>query len=167
MAAFDELYRLMHERIYRFALRLTGHKQDAEDIAVQTFIEAFGSHSSFLGVCRIETWMYRIAVHTANRARRTRRHLPMPAEEIVDLNATSQVDAVELQQLLLALPDHLRASFLLVKVEGLTNREAAEVLGKRQGTVQSQVFQASRLLRAQLLYDPPLVKCDQPERCIL
>jgi RNA polymerase sigma-70 factor, ECF subfamily len=162
--AFDELYRLMHGQVYRFALRLTGHTEDAEDVAVQTFIEAYRSRQGWRGTSRIETWLYRIAVHTAARARRTRRHHPMPEQELADPGASEHVGSIELQQMLMDLPEDLRAAFLLVKIEGLTHKEASEVLGRRQGTVQSHVFQASRLLRAQFLLEAPTVKCDDPKR---
>jgi RNA polymerase sigma-70 factor (ECF subfamily) len=161
--AFDELYRRMHERIYRFALRLTGKADDAEDVTVLTFTEAYRSRDSFRIDGAIDTWMYRIAVHMAARQRRQKRH-----ERIRDdVPAVCRNGEAELHQMLGTLPEHLRAAFVLVKIEGLTSKEAAEVLRRRQGTIQSHVFQASRALREMLLHDHPNEPLPRPEGCTL
>lgn len=165
--AFDELYRLMHERIYRFALRLTGNAHDAEDVTVQTFSEAFRGRMSFQGTSRIETWLYRIAVHLAARLRRSRRSEPLPETETEDRHGQRHVGELELSDLIVKLPLPMRTAFVLVKVEGLTHKEAAEVLGRKLGTVQSQVFEACKILRGQLIGEAFPVIREHPERCVL
>lgn len=166
-AAFDELYRLMHKRIYRFALRLTGDTQDAEDVTVQTFSEAYRGRMSFQGASRIETWLYRISVHLGARLRNARRHHEMPGVETEDRSGQRHVEELEVSEMILQLPLKLRTAFVLVKVEGLTHKEAAEILGRRLGTVQSQVFDACKILRHQLTADMIPVVRDHPERCVL
>lgn len=165
--AFDELYRLSHERIYRFALRLTGNAQDAEDVAVQVFAEAHRGRLGFNGQSTVETWLYRIAVHVAGKVRRKRKPQENLDHEAADPNAERHVRALELRELIVQLPTHVQVPFVLVKIEGLTHREAAEVLGRKLGTVQSQVFEACRLLRAQLIAEPAPRLSENPERCVL
>ena len=73
-------------------------------------------------------------------------------------------DSVSLTCALAALPPDLREAFLLVKAEGLTSREAAQVLDIPQGTVQWQVHQASRRLRALLTEgEETTMTCDQTQ----
>ena len=62
-------------------------------------------------------------------------------------------DAASLTCALNALPPDLREAFLLVKAEGLTHREAAQILDAPLGTVQFRVHTAARRLRALLTED--------------
>ena len=163
--AFDELYRLTCGRVFRFALRLCGSPDDAEDIVVQTFVAAHRSRESFQARARIETWLYRIAVHMAARVAKSKRVHSVPCEQLPDVEAQNDLRNVELIQLLGILPDHLKIPFLLVKLEGLTHREAAEILGRRLGTVQSQVHEASQRLRKELLAEPYQAQCEYSGKC--
>ncbi len=148
--AFDELYERMCPRIYRFGLRLSGNREDAEDIAVQTFGEAFRSRENYLALSSIETWLYRIAVHQAGRIGRKRRKESALDDSIVDRAGMDGFAHIELERLIAELPERHRQAFLLIKSEGLTYREASETLGIPMGTVQSHVHEASKRLRAQL-----------------
>lgn len=159
--AFKELYERMHQRIYRYSLRWIGSREDAEDITVQTFTEAYRSRVKFLGHSSIETWLYRIAVHQAHRISRKRRNHEPLRETLVDASAQDTLTGIELEQLLLELTERQRAAFLLVRSEGLSYREASEVLGRPMGTVQSDVHEASKRLCA--LFFPKSPTADQVE----
>lgn len=148
--AFNELYERMCPRIYRFGLRLSGCREDAEDIAVQTFAEAYRSRESYLERSSIETWLYRIAVFQSHRISRKKKPVSALDEEVADRSAEGSFGHIEIQQLIAELPDRQRIAFLLVKSEGLTYREAAEALDKPMGTVQSDVHEACVRLRKQL-----------------
>jgi RNA polymerase sigma-70 factor, ECF subfamily len=159
--AFEELYERMHQRIYRFGLRWIGNREDAEDVTIQTFAEAYRSRAKFLGHSSLETWLYRIAVHQAHRISRKRRNHEPLHEALVDLGAQNTLAGIELEQLLLELTERQRAAFLLVRSEGLTYREASEVLGRPMGTVQSDVHEASKRLCA--LFFPKSPTTEQVE----
>lgn len=147
-AAFDELYERMHLRIYRFGLRLSACREDAEDITVQTFSEAYRARGSFQGKSSLETWLYRIAVHQAHRIGRKKRNERRLDDTVVDEGGQTGFRRIELEQLIASLPDRQRVAFLLVKSEGLSYREAGEVMGRPMGTVQSDVHEASKRLRS-------------------
>lgn len=152
--AFAELYERMCPRIYRFGVRWTGCREDAEDLTVQTFAEAFKSRAGFLEQSSLETWMYRIAVHQAHRIGRKRRPHGRLEDDLIDRHAQAGFERIELEQLIAGLPERQRVAFLLVKSEGLSYRDAAEVLGRPMGTVQSDVHEASKRLRSQLFSEP-------------
>jgi RNA polymerase sigma-70 factor (ECF subfamily) len=148
--AFDEIYADMGPRIYRFALRLTRCVEDAEDAVVQTFSAAHSAKSTFDHRSSLATWLYRIAVFQVSRIQRTRRQTTTPVEDVIDESAQDGFHQVELELLLMDLPAQICAAFLLVRLEGLSYREAAQVLDKRPGTIQAQVHEASLRLRKQL-----------------
>lgn len=152
-AAFDQLYEKMHLRIFRFGLRLTACREDAEDLTVQTFAEAHRAKHSFQGKSSLETWFYRIALHQAHRIRRKKRQEGRLHDSLVDKHGDRGFQRIELEQLIEALPERTKTSFVLVRCEGLSYREAAQAMGKPMGTVQSDVHKASRLLRSGFTFD--------------
>ena len=155
-ADFSALYRQHGDRIYRFCFRLSGSRSDAEDLTQDVFLAAFAGRDRFQGRASVQTWLYRIALNCWRHSRRTPRPDTLPLEDLAQTGPgleQSVTDAAALACALAALPPDLREAFLLVKAEGLKYREAAQVLGVPQGTVQWQVHQAARRLRVLLTED--------------
>lgn len=85
-------------------------------------------------------------------ARRRRQRFDLESTEPVHL---SGVDLrLQLEEAILALPERMRACFVLFAVEGFPQKEVAEMLEVSLGTVKAQIFQAKEKLRV-LLTDPP------------
>lgn len=153
--AFDTLYRLYGERIYRFCYRLCGRAADAEDLTQEVFVAAFQGMTRFEGRATLTTWLYRIALYQWRRRQSTHPACALLTEETlgnaqdVDMAALS-IDNVLLAQALATLPPDLYEAFLLVKMEGLTYREAAVALDAPQGTIQYRVHEAMMRLRERL-----------------
>lgn len=155
-ASFDALYAEHGNRIYRFCYRLCGQSADAEDLTQEVFLAAYQGLAGFAGRSSLATWLYRIAFYRWQRIRSRRGPETVPLEEDTATSPTapdpsrSTIERVMLDQALETLPEALRETFLLVKVEGLKYREAAAVLGVPTGTVQWRVHEAVLRLRAQL-----------------
>jgi len=154
--SFDALYGQYGDRIYRFCYRLCGHTADAEDLTQEVFVAAYQGLHRFAGRSSVATWLYRIALYRWGRIHGARRPETVPLDEETVGAATAPdpasagVERLSLENALLSLPNGLREAFLLVKAEGLKYREAAQVLGVPQGTVQSRVHDAVVRLRALL-----------------
>lgn len=150
------LYDTHHERVFRFCLRLCdGHPEDAEDLTQEVFLAALGSLPRFAGRSSVQTWLFRIAVFRSRERRRQPVRLPLhEKDQSIAGPEAAAVRTVALQCALAHLPGPLREAFVLVKCEQLTHKEAAVILELPQGTVQSRVFEAVRLLRAQLSEEP-------------
>jgi RNA polymerase sigma-70 factor, ECF subfamily len=151
-------------KLWRFALRLTRHHDDAQDLVQRTCVRALerqqqwqAAHSSNGSPL---SWLYTI-LHSIwlNETRSRRLHpvdslardaddeeQPLPDPQGADPAARAYfhqvVAAVD------ALPEAQRGVMLLVAVEGLSYREAAEVLGVPVGTVMSRLSRA-RLVSGQ------------------
>src|SRR4051812_14043633 len=67
---FEAIYHEHSAAIFRFALRLSGNREDAEDLTAETFCEAFQGWGRFRRESKPRTWLYRI---TVNRWRMRRR----------------------------------------------------------------------------------------------
>ena len=160
---FEELRSEHGDRIFRFCYRLCGHTEDAEDLAQDVLLLAFQGFDRFQDRSSMTTWLYRIALNRWGRVKGARPDGQVPYDEDACPMSSPDpsragVERISLEGALAELPDVLRETFLLVKAEGLKYREAAEVLGVPQGTVQSRVHEATtrlRVLLAEPAGDPP------------
>ncbi len=140
-------------RLWRFAVRLAVNPHDAEDLVQRACVRALERRHQLQPGTSALSWMYSI-VHSVwlneVRARRIRNRSSMGwSEELADTvadpsGATPEIAALH-QQIVAAvqnLPDAQRAVMLLVAVEGLSYREASEVLDVPIGTVMSRLARA-------------------------
>lgn len=143
-------------RLRRFAYALTG-SGDAGDDLVQAACERALRHADqFRPGTRMDSWMYRIIQNLWLDARRRQKVRGTPVDpdraELSDggQSARRMDDRLTLARIRTAvdrLPDDQRAVLVLVAIEGLNYREAAEVLDLPMGTVMSRLSRArSRLL---------------------
>jgi len=163
-AAFREVVEAHRDRILTVITRVVGSGADAEDLAQETFLKAFGAIDRFDGRSALFTWLYRIAVNTArdwNDHRRRRPAVPLEGEHgpVVDPVAPdgSPQDAAmrreeraAVRRALARLPEPFRTTLVLREMEGLPYEEIAETLGISIGTVESRIFRARGKLRALL-----------------
>jgi RNA polymerase sigma factor (sigma-70 family) len=146
-------------RLRRFARTLTRDHADADDL-VQTAVErGLQRRSSWQVGTRLDSWMFTIMKNawideTRARGRRSRVLSPdADAEAVADATAPgldARLAASALEAALHRLPDEQRIAVSLVLVEGLSYREAAEVLETPVGTLTSRLVRGRMALMAEL-----------------
>lgn len=147
------------ERARRMAWRLVGGDEAvAEDLTQEAFLKAYAALPRFRGDSSIDTWFYRILVRQAQSWRRWRQVRmiwggtdagPEIPEASVDDRSDPQLQAA-IAKALGALTAPQRDAFVLVHLEGFAVREAADLMGKAEGTVKSHLHRALSALRVQL-----------------
>lgn len=167
---FDELIVKYRERIWSVLYHMTSNREDAADLAQDTFLKAFQSINRFQGQSSFFTWIYRIAVNNAlnhlqkNKIRRFFSLEKIRDEEsasdvlqqLADTGATSDRAAylAELQQKLNEAMQKLsikhRTVVTLFEIDGLSHEEIAEITGASVGTVRSRLHYAKQLLQSEL-----------------
>jgi len=147
---FETVYAENAGRVYRFALRLTGNREDAEDLAAESLAEGYRQWDSYRGAATPGSWLCAIVLNRM-RMQRRRRQVPLdPMHAAEGVASTFRFPDLGLAQALAKLPESLRVAFLLVKGEGFTHAEAAKALHVPVGTVYFRVHAAIRRLRAEL-----------------
>ena len=63
MNAFQELVSRYHQKVYMVILGLLRNREDAQEVAQETFFRAFRKIDGFQGESSFYTWIYRIAVN--------------------------------------------------------------------------------------------------------
>ncbi len=164
--AFEALVTAHVDRLYSIALRLTGDRRDAEEIAQDTFVRAHralrGYERARIAALELRPWLATIAVNLArNRRRRAADRLPpvqldgsVAAEHATDgqpePEALASADRERLAACLAELPERYRAPVVLRYVADLSFAEIGTVLGRPEGTLKAQVHRGLALLRAAL-----------------
>lgn len=166
--AFTELVRRFQERIYYTILALTKNHQDADDLAQETFMQAFKSLKDFKQRSSFYTWIYRIAVNlTLNFLKRKpreyesdvskRRQTVEWSSNGSNLSPESHSLRMELSERLKSAIDSLplsyRASFTLVVFQEMTHDQAARVLRCSEKTVSWRMHKARKMLQSKLKSD--------------
>jgi RNA polymerase sigma-70 factor (ECF subfamily) len=151
-AAFEEVVRETHRRVYTLAFRLVGDRAEAEDVAQEAYLRMFRGLASFREEARFETWMYRIVANCAVSALRRRgRFGDVVPDEDLDLPSPEQteqqaIDSDELTRALAELPQGQRVVVILKDVYGLSCREIGDELGVEEGAVKVRLHRARRRL---------------------
>ena len=153
--AFRELLELHYDRIFRFCFRLTGSREEAEDLTQDICLALPAKLKSFRGKARFTTWLYRVAMNAAHDRRRRAGSRTKAAQGWGDWEVNRRVVATEraadldwLRRSMAALPTDLRDTVALTLDGEMTHAQAGEVLGVSEGTVSWRLSEARRRLRA-------------------
>lgn len=165
--SWDEIVREHSARTYRLAYRLTGNRQDAEDLTQETFVRVFRSLSSYTPGT-FEGWLHRITTNLFLDQVRRRARIRMDAmgDDAGHVPATGDHGQPErgfehanldhdVQRALDALSPEYRAAVVLCDIEGLSYEEIAVTLGVKLGTVRSRIHRARAQLRTSLGHRAP------------
>jgi RNA polymerase sigma-70 factor, ECF subfamily len=156
-AAFESLIRKHQRMIHSLTFRMTGSLADAEDLAQEAFIRAYGQIGSYRGAAKFSTWLYRIAVNAClNWRQREIRRIQVHAEYAetlatqqagVGISPTEDEMSQRVQAALMKLPGRQRAAIVLTVYDGFNHAEAAQALCCSETTLSWRVFAARRKLK--------------------
>lgn len=159
--AFDELHRRHVARVFHLLRRLTGDPTAAEDLTQDTFLAAYHALGGWRGDASFGTWLCGIAFRQYRNFRRRAGHEDAAGDCDVQAEADTQDrdpfllctrrEARDLiEQAIGRLPISCRETFVLVRVEGFSYRDAADLQDVPLGTIQSRLSRAALLLRKDL-----------------
>ncbi len=156
------------KRVYNLALRILRNREEAEDILQETFLTVVAKLHMFDGRSSFFTWVYRIATNSALmllRKKKIRRANfksndfdPEQVElnNLVDWSQDPTIDVSnketrdKINEAIETLKDKYKAVFILRDIEGLSTREASEVLNITEENVKIRLLRARQFLRKEL-----------------
>ncbi|GGD00625.1 RNA polymerase sigma factor SigE [Tersicoccus solisilvae] len=163
---WDELVRDHGPRVYRLAYRLSGNRQDAEDLVQETFIRVFRSLDTFQPGS-LTGWMHRITTNLFldSARRRSRVRFESLGEDGADRLPSAEPGPersfefahldLDVQAALNQLAPSFRAAVVLSDLEGYSYDEVADALGLKLGTVRSRIHRGRAKLRDALAHRDP------------
>jgi RNA polymerase sigma-70 factor (ECF subfamily) len=153
--ALAELLEPFRDSVFRLAYHVTGHAEDAEDLAQDALIRIAQRLHTYRGDCAFRTWAYRVALNVCLTARSRRRpgatetaldrlpgHDPGPEARALDQELDERVRR-EIQ----SLPARYREAVLLRITRDLSYEEVAEVLGLPFNTARTRIYRGIERLR--------------------
>lgn len=168
--AFGEIYDRLAPRLFAFLLRYTRDHARAEDVVQQTMLQMHRNRGRFMPGAEVVPWAFAIARRLLiDTHRRGGREVLAPtnddnAEQLLvaldapaDQVAIAKEVAARLSEELAKLPENQRVAFELIKQDGLSVAEAAQVLGTTVAAVKLRAHRAYEALREALaeLAGPP------------
>ena len=157
--AFGVLVRRHTERFYRLAYRYVRSRETAEDIVQDAFLKLWEEPGRWQPErsSKFTTWFYRVVVNLCLDWRKKKRpqalpeEMPLPDEREGPAEAAARAEERRLlEREIDLLPERQRAALNLCFDEGLSNQEAAEVMGVNLKALQSLVMRAKTTLKERL-----------------
>ncbi len=170
--AFTTLYHRYRPLVYNFSYNVCHNKEFAEDVVQDTFINVYNKLYQYNGQAKFSTWLYSIVVRNCQMHNR-RSQLEQATISIEELNIPTDEGEIEtelpgsrdlqpdqivmsqeledaLHRALQQLPLDYRLPYILRELEGLSNEEAADVLGISVPAFKSRLHRARQSIRAKL-----------------
>ena len=157
--AFQELYELYGRKILNYIYRLTGSREEAEDLAQDTFVLAYKNLKSLKENSKFQSWLFRIAQNNVYQQYRGHRpqfqselesessegselqRLAAPEKGPEDRLLSDELDRV-VEEVIYKLPDKYKKVFVLSAVHKLSYMEISEIVGRSLASVKSDIHRA-------------------------
>ncbi|HDR14585.1 MAG TPA: sigma-70 family RNA polymerase sigma factor [Desulfobacteraceae bacterium] len=168
--AMERIVEIYAPSVFTFGLKMCGQKQDAEDIAQETFLNAFRYLDRFRGETKLKNWLFKIAARACMRKRRKKKCAPDhelslesfirngeevgidipdladgPADHLLKAELRGHID-----EAIQELPPKYRIVFSLRDLQGFNTEETAEILGISIQSVKTRLHRARLFIREKI-----------------
>ena len=163
-AAFDVLFAKYRQRLVRILSRFLNNHAEIEDVTQETLLKAYKALPEFNHDSAFFSWLYRIAINTANSHFRAKsRQNTISLSEFSNTDDDDNDDFIEnrltdtanpenivmsreladtIEQAVQGLPEKLRQAIVLHEIDGLSYEEIAKIANCPVGTVRSRIYNA-------------------------
>jgi len=164
VGAFNEIVFRYKDRAVNFLFRYTGDRDDAEDLAQDTFVKVYKSKHLYREIAKFSTWFYTIALNTAKTNLKKKSRMSTislsdfdPENEkdfdikdtgiIPDESANAAIENHYIQQAINSLDEDFKKIIILRDIEDMDYEEIAEITGLPMGTVKSRINRGREKLK--------------------
>lgn len=150
--AFEELINSSYDRMFKYAMKWSGNRANAEDITHQACLKLTRGLHQFRFESAFDTWLYRLVVNCAkdwHKAHKRYTHFDVDSDTEATAPESDAEGGVHLHQILNQidqLGDGYRETVLLVFGEGFSHRETGEILNISESTVSWRIHEIRKRL---------------------
>lgn len=159
--AFEELVRRKTTKVYSLCYRVVGNAEDAKDVAQLVFVKLWENLAKYDPRYAFDTWLYRIVTNVGIdflRSRQTRDQAVSSSLRLVrtsfDEQQTATIQKKEVEEIFEQVTAPLSAKqktiFVMREMQDIPSAEISRILGCRESTVRNHLFNARKLMQAQL-----------------
>lgn len=152
--AFSELIEKHYDLIYRIAYKWSGNQSDAEDITHNVCMKLARALKSYKGKAAFTSWLYRITLNATRDVQRKQqtyqkmgRELALVAPEHIEPSVAEDTVTDTLWENVKTLPEKQRDAVMLIYSEGMSHKEAAQIIGCSEKTVSWHLHTAREKLK--------------------
>jgi RNA polymerase sigma-70 factor (ECF subfamily) len=171
--SFEQVHKKYEAKIYNLIFRLVGNHDDAEELAVETFLNAWKAWDRFRGEARVSTWLHQIALNNCkNRFKQNDRR---KGREVMSLDERVETDAGDaigrevadwryvperallegefsrqLHKAIEALAPEYREVLVLAEMEDMSYEQIAEMLDLTIPAVKTRLHRARQKIKQRL-----------------
>jgi RNA polymerase sigma-70 factor (ECF subfamily) len=162
--AFQGLYEIFSQKIFNYLFRMTGSREESEDLAQDTFIQAYKKLSSLRDPLKIQSWLFRIAQNNVFQKYRGRQPVveSIDAHDLTEWSELRQLTtpqkepeaealSIELEGVIARaisqLPDKYRTVFVLSAIQRISYQEISEIVNRSLASVKSDIHRARIVVR--------------------
>lgn len=157
-SAFGELVDRYQNFAFTIALRIVKHREEAEEVAQDSFIKAFDSLSGFRGDAKFSSWLYRIVYHKSlDRIKKNKRERSF---QLIEEITSDDLDGIEngldfmleeerkqvINKCIAELPGQDAAVVELYYFEELPVKEIAEITGLTEDNIKIKLYRSRKKL---------------------
>jgi RNA polymerase sigma-70 factor (ECF subfamily) len=152
-SAFEVLVRENYDLMFRIAFKWCGDQEDAEDITQNACIKLARNIDGFQFKSAFTSWLYRLVINTAiDWKRQNTRHLTQEltdeiAPDLINSDAENSLYTKQVLEKIQALPNREKSALLLVMSEGLSHKEAANIMQCKESTISWYIHEARKKLK--------------------
>ena len=164
----EQLVGAFYEPLYRYAYRLSGSPQEAEDLTQETFCQAQNKLGQLRAPGRAKAWLFSILRNAyLRRIRDSKQEHRVPLDSVAEIpdrptEPLPEIDLAILQKALGELPESFRTPLILFYFEEFSYREIAEQMEMPLGTVMSRLSRGKMFLKQRLLQGAPSLMSEPP-----
>lgn len=165
--AFRQLFEQYQHPVYNICYRMTGNREETEDITQDVFIKIFHAIGKFRGEAKLSSWIYRIVVNTCLKRERRKKleswiSLEFLFQEKEQFQPESpaespdqQIEIAEKEQIvqkaIQSLPARQKTALILHHYENLSYQEIAAIIETSLSAVESVLYRAKENLAQKLI----------------
>tara|TARA_R100001369_G_scaffold6227_1_gene16776 strand:- start:49 stop:633 length:585 start_codon:yes stop_codon:yes gene_type:complete len=156
--AYAQLVNRYKDLVYTLAIRMVRNREEAEEVAQDTFIKVFKSLDKFKGDSKFSTWIYKVTYNTClDRIKKNKKHLNDVVIDDFTFNKLETIDnALDnlikeeknrlIKNCINKLPEDSSALITLFYFEDLSLEEISKIINIEANTVKVKLFRARKKL---------------------
>lgn len=154
MRAFDEVYNLYANQVYKYLLCLTGDRNLAEELTQETFFKAYKNIHKFKGKCKMSVWLCQIAKNTYYTYYKKEK---LRKSKLLDESILSGIDLqadfirsdeiITLHRILHSLEEPYKEVFTLRVFGELSYKQISEIFGKSESWSRVTFYRAKEKIK--------------------
>lgn len=163
MKAFDEIYRLYANDVYKYLVCITFDENLSEELTQETFYKAYKNINKFQGKCKIYTWLCQIAKNTYYSYRKKehdkyRQELDENVVSISDIceNYILSHDVLLLYKILSTITEPYKEVFTLRFFGELPYQQIGDIFGKSSSWTRVTYFRAKEKIKNEFIKEEEL-----------